>query len=78
MEHDRETVVESTFEVGDYAIYLEIEWSQDYVRDMVVSLYGEFAVSFTEIETSDGKFTIISSNCDIGVGWIIACASKLH
>ena len=40
MENDRETVVESIFDAGDYAIYLEVEWSQDYVRDMVVSLYG--------------------------------------
>ena len=27
MEFDREVVVESDFEAGDYAIYLEVEWS---------------------------------------------------
>lgn len=41
MKYGRETVVESTFEPGNYAIYIEIEWNQDIVRDMVVSCYGE-------------------------------------
>ena len=56
---ERETVVESEFEPGDYAIYLEVEWATDYVRDMVVSLYGESSVTFSETETSDGNLTII-------------------
>lgn len=55
MENDREIVVESVFEEGDYAVYLEIEWAQNLARDMVVSCYGDFSVTFCETDLDNRK-----------------------
>ena len=52
MDNDREIFVESVFEEGDYAIYVENEWSQNFVRDMVISCYGENGTAFLETEMS--------------------------
>jgi hypothetical protein len=55
MDNDRELVIESDYDVGDYAIYVEMDWCQNMSRDIVLSCYGEFAVTFSETETSEGK-----------------------
>ncbi len=53
MEHDRDLTIEAIFEEGDYAVYLEVEWCQNFVKELVISSYGEFNVSFFETETND-------------------------
>ena len=53
MDNDRDTTIEGIFEEGDYAVYIEIDWCQNFVKELVISSYGEFNVSFFETETNE-------------------------
>jgi hypothetical protein len=48
MDSDRDCFVECDLEPADYAIYIEVEWSQPNVRELVLTSYGQSATSFTE------------------------------
>jgi hypothetical protein len=46
IDNEREIIVEGDFEEGNYALYVEMDWNTDFVRDIVLSCYGEVAVVF--------------------------------
>lgn len=47
-DNDRDIAIEANLDEGDYAIYLEADWNQPSIRDIVVSCYGSQAVAFSE------------------------------
>lgn len=37
---DRDVLAEGMFEIGDYAIVIEVDWAQNFMRNLVLSCYG--------------------------------------
>ena len=59
MECERDVEKECNLEPGDYLIYIEVDWSQDLVRDFVVSVYGEDAVSLQEFKLNERQIDLL-------------------
>ncbi|CAD8199562.1 unnamed protein product [Paramecium octaurelia] len=54
-DNERDIVVEKIFEPGYYALYVEVDWAQNYDRYLAISSYGSKSVQFTELEFPAGQ-----------------------
>ncbi|CAD8190588.1 unnamed protein product [Paramecium pentaurelia] len=61
-ENERDIVVEKVFEPGYYALYVEVDWTQNYDRYLAVSCYGSKSVQFSELEFTAGQEKLIIDN----------------
>jgi hypothetical protein len=52
-ECDRDIDVEVNLEPGEYVIYIDVEWVQNFVRDFVVSAYTSKPIAFSEIKIQE-------------------------
>ncbi|CAD8113581.1 unnamed protein product [Paramecium sonneborni] len=54
-DNERDIVVEKEFQPGFYALYVEVDWSQNYDRYLAVSCYGSKSVQFSELQFPPGQ-----------------------
>jgi len=45
--------VEVNLEPGEYVVYIDVEWVQNFVRDFVVSAYTSRPIAFSEIKIQE-------------------------
>ncbi|CAD8194518.1 unnamed protein product [Paramecium octaurelia] len=54
-DNERDIVVEKLFEPGYYALYIEVDWAQNYDRYLAISCYGSNSVQFSELQFQSGQ-----------------------